>query len=147
MWNNSLGQSRAGVPGIDLASRTSDLRKHCVWVCVCLFVSVPQYVCVCVSALQQAAVKEGEEQKERTSDRQIEERVVERELASVVSSASAEQLCTDFTNTSGFPFLFLNFCSFFFFNCQMHLLQACTHFFFFGGTHTHLLSGFPRLSG
>lgn len=113
---------------------------------VCVFVSVPQYVCVCVSALQQAAVKEGEEQKERISDRQIEERVVERELASVVSSASAEQLCTDFTNTSGFPFLFLNFCSFFFLTAKCICCKP-VHIFFSLEAHTHLLSGFPRLSG
>ena len=47
--SNSQGQSRAGEPGINSSSCMSDLRKHCV----CLFVSV------CVSALQQAAVKRG----------------------------------------------------------------------------------------
>lgn len=61
-------------------------------------------MCVCVWVGVLAAVKEGEEQNERTSEREMEQEwsVVEtereKELASVVSLA-AEQHWTDFTHT------------------------------------------------
>lgn len=65
-------------------------------------------MCVCVWVGVLAAVKEGEEQNERTSEREMEQEwsVVEtereKELASVVSLA-AEPHWTDFTHTYFFP--------------------------------------------